>query len=251
VSHPIATLLSPSVAAGFVVFRPGEIEKSIDIPIERTGVPQTAQYRLGIDFQGLYNALIEHQPGEVALLIFGVRPGTYPPGREVSKPGAFVASSSNAAIQWWQSVASTPGGISIAGLSIAIAIYTNGSEIPVSSRRQPTANPSGLPNTTSTALINNTMELAGMLPPVSGNITLCVLPTAGTEAGALSRNTSFSVRAALPAQILNTPLSPHLNVTVSKFVNQSNASAINSFGTDATVYDTFASSACLAAGRLP
>lgn len=213
---PSGFLLPPSILAGFIVFRPGQTEKSIEIPIKWAEVPENAQYRLTIVLQGLYNALTERQPGQVALFIFGVMPGTCPPGTAVSKPGAFVASSSNPASQWWQSVASKPGGVAINGTSIAIAIYANGSEIPVSSRRQPIAPPSRFSNSTSNSSVmdNSTTELAGMVAPLSRNATLCIFSPVLSSNG--TTNTSVVVSPVSPAQVSTKRLSPREDAATSK-----------------------------------
>lgn len=75
----------PSKAlTGFVVFHPNQTQQNITLPLVWSAIPPHAEYRLGLELEGLWGAETKPQPDDVALHIFGVANGTCPPGSAVT-----------------------------------------------------------------------------------------------------------------------------------------------------------------------
>jgi len=75
-----ASFLAASDSAGFLQFNPGELQQAIKVPIDWDRVPASAQYRLKLHLNSFINSRVLNQTNDVGLHVFGVPPGTCPPG---------------------------------------------------------------------------------------------------------------------------------------------------------------------------
>ncbi|GAB4813156.1 hypothetical protein N2152v2_000202 [Parachlorella kessleri] len=104
----IVSLLTPAqqqflpsrALAGFLFFDPNTTTQHVSLPVVWSRVPPDAEYRLGLELQGILDVLIQNQTDAVAVHLFGVAQGTCPPGTALA--GAAVNGSVEAAQQQGQ-----------------------------------------------------------------------------------------------------------------------------------------------------
>lgn len=90
--------LPASAMSGILQFAPGDAQRKVAVPISWSRVPPEAEYRLGLELQGLHNAQASNQGGDVAVHVFGVDNGTCPPGSAVKAAASKAAPRQG----WWQ-----------------------------------------------------------------------------------------------------------------------------------------------------
>ncbi|KAL4452476.1 hypothetical protein ABPG75_008138 [Micractinium tetrahymenae] len=68
------------------------VEQQILLPLAWDRIPPEAEYHLGLELEGMYDACVVSQPGAVALHVFGIPAGSCPPGAALRMPGNRSAS---------------------------------------------------------------------------------------------------------------------------------------------------------------
>ena len=131
--------LQSSGAVGFLqvasnaAAKPGDIAATVEVPIEWDAVPESAQYRIRMELEGFYASWTADQSGDVALHVFGVDPGTCPPGSAVKDKGRNGTPASET-VESWRADSGTAGPIEILPDGGTLALFAGHAPVPLSTR---------------------------------------------------------------------------------------------------------------------